>query len=620
MVYGQEFSKTQQPYLAVNYIKNAGIESGVTGYSLFNDGASVNPVDGTGGTATITLTSSTTNPLVGTRSLIVTKPSGSSHQGQGFSSDFTIANADRGKVIRSALKYEIASGTYATGDMTLWIYDVTNTKLIQPSAYTIEKSGLQESKFVEWQSSIDSNLYRLIVHISSTSTQAYSLRFDSFEAGNYPKLYGSPITDWVNYVPIISTASGTMTNVTATGKWRRVGDTAEIQFRIVASGSTGTWSSPSISLPSGLSVDTNKKIGLFGASIGNVAFNNTADNTYFNGKAYIATGNTVSIAYSVNANGAASVLNQGSPFTFDSTDNMEGSVTVPIVGWSSSQVLSSDADTRLVSFSGYMNGTVMTANVTNLTLATRKDTHGAWTGSSYVVPVAGDYDIKTLWQASSSSNLNLYVNGAVSRFVNAFSTSGALTAGGGIVENLKAGDVISFRSNASVTSSSGTDYSFSITRISGPSQIAASESVLLRVTQSSGQSIPNTGVGVDLIWNNKIYDSHGSFNLATGEFTAPISGKYKVSSKIRFATITWSSANEASLVLSKNGTTYSVFGDSRAWGTISVEMNVNGDDTISLLAGEKIKVQAINTRSGGSASLSTSSSVNFLTVERVGNY
>jgi hypothetical protein len=68
-----------------NYVSaSADAESGIGSWATYNDGVVSRPVDGTGGTASITWTRSTSNPLAGTASFLLTKPA-SNTKGHGAS-------------------------------------------------------------------------------------------------------------------------------------------------------------------------------------------------------------------------------------------------------------------------------------------------------------------------------------------------------------------------------------------------------------------------------------------------------------------------------------------------------------------------------------------------------
>ena len=70
------------------------------------DTAGANPVDGTGGSANVTWTRTTTNPLAGDGS-VLTKDA-VNRQGQGVSYDFTIDRADRNKQLAIEFDVEIS--------------------------------------------------------------------------------------------------------------------------------------------------------------------------------------------------------------------------------------------------------------------------------------------------------------------------------------------------------------------------------------------------------------------------------------------------------------------------------------------------------------------------------
>jgi len=57
----------------INYISNPDFESTTTGWAVYADAAATTPVDGTGGSANITLTRSTSSPLRGTANGLITK-------------------------------------------------------------------------------------------------------------------------------------------------------------------------------------------------------------------------------------------------------------------------------------------------------------------------------------------------------------------------------------------------------------------------------------------------------------------------------------------------------------------------------------------------------------------
>ena len=602
VVFGQEFSKTQQPYLPVNYIKNAGGESGVTGYNLYADAAGTTPEDGTGGYPTITISSSTTTPLEGGRSIVIYKPSGSSHKGQGFSTDFTISNLDKGKVLQASLSYQVTAGTYADDDISWFIYDVTNARVIAPAPSKQKNSGIIEKFNFEFQSSIDSTSYRLIGHISSTSTATYTVKYDSFVVGSQPKVYGSAITDWVAYTPTV-TGLGTGT-CTAVGSYRFVGGSMEISVEL-AFGGTGSGSSQvQFSIPVGYTINgSTDKAGILAVG---TSFGLTGSNQYNPITAEQFGTNTFAFEKS-----GTNLFWLGSEIGAGRSIHVKG--MFPVNGKSASQVLSQDADTRVVNFVGYPStNQALTASVTDLPLTSQKDSVGAWGGSSYTVKVPGDYQLSTvLFSASGTANVIVYVSGNSKGIIQQISPS-VWTSGAKTLFGLVAGDTITLRVDSGVTVLGNTNSSVSISRISGPSQIAASESVICNYVTTAGQSIPST-TSTPVLYGTKIMDSHGAYNTATGIFTAPVSGVYLVNASIDYTPTNTTGYRAVHAVGNSVDRTLSQI------NALSIYQQVAGVTTFRLLAGQTIHIYALHSK-GSAETLTTSDAANYLSIYKIGNY
>ena len=250
----------------INYISsNPDAEADTSGWATFADAAATIPADGTGGSPNSTWTRTSTSPLRGSGSFLYTHNSGASRQGEGASFLFQISPADRAKVLQVSFDYMIASGTFVAGsaaadsDLTCWVYDVTNSQLIQLSNYKLlsNSASIPDKFSATFQSASNASLFRLIIFNGTTSTAAFTAMFDNFNVGPSSYVYGSPVTDWVSYTPTVSNIT-LGTGGTITGLWRRVGDTMEFQST-VALGTGGSFStSAGHTLPIGYSVDLNK--------------------------------------------------------------------------------------------------------------------------------------------------------------------------------------------------------------------------------------------------------------------------------------------------------------------------------------------------------------------------
>jgi len=170
-----------------NLITNGNADD--TSSSIFvpyADAASTRPVDGTGGSPTVTTSMTTSTPLDGAKSFLLTKPA-SNVQGQGWSVPFTVDPAYRAKSLKISVDYIVNSGTFVAGgtstesDIIWYIYDVTNSQLIEPSNIKMfsNNSSISDKFEATFQSSSTGSSYRLIAHVQSVSALAYELKVDN---------------------------------------------------------------------------------------------------------------------------------------------------------------------------------------------------------------------------------------------------------------------------------------------------------------------------------------------------------------------------------------------------------------------------------------------------------
>lgn len=605
----------------INYISNPDAETDTTGYAVYADAAGTSPVDGTSGSANVTWTRSTSTPLRSTGSFLLTKDA-ANRQGQGASYDFTIAEADKAKVLNIEFEYILSSGTFVAGtsstdsDVTVWIYDVTNSTLTQPSSFKLlsNSTTISDRFSATFQTASNSTSYRLIFHVGSTSSSAYVLKIDDIEIGPSNYIYGTPITDWsTDWTP-----TGTWTtNTTYTGKWRQVGDTMEIRYNLLMSGAA-TATGLNFDMVPGYTIDSSKiNLTQYMASCGTGILLDASGPTAY-ALNFIYTTNQFHAQFNLDSvQGSGGGVSDTSPITIASGDNINAIISVPILGWSSSVQMSDKTDTRVVSFVGTQVSEAVTANTTNIAFTLSKDTHGGWSTNTYTVQVPGDYVVAgSLVTNTGGLTVVPYLNSSATSFLwSTANSSGHVTAGSSLYPNLKTGDVISIRSNTSATLSSG---SLQIFRLSGPSAIAASESVNARYTTNAGQSIPNATLTI-IDFGTKDFDSHNAATTgASWKYTAVISGKYRVTSNLTTTSTGNFSADEyIEARVYKNGSIHSAKIHSDFNGSTS-NKSVQISTLVNLLAGDYIDVREYQT-SGGSMPLETAAGYNWIDIERVGN-
>ena len=169
----------------INYITLGKADTGLTGWNTYADAAGVMPVDGKLGTALITFTQSLTTPLRGSADFNLSKPGGVNSQGNGVAYDFSIHRADLAKVLTVSFDYEIISGTYSSGDVTVYLVkDINGTPtVVQPANHIIQNVVGTSKHIATFQTASNVTDYRLCFHVASVSTSDYVLALDNVSVG-----------------------------------------------------------------------------------------------------------------------------------------------------------------------------------------------------------------------------------------------------------------------------------------------------------------------------------------------------------------------------------------------------------------------------------------------------
>jgi hypothetical protein len=621
-----------------NYILNPKAIADTAGYATYKDAAQATPVDGTGGSPTLTFTRNTSSPLEGPASFLITTTA-ANLQGEGASNDFTIDLADRAKVLSISFDYA-TDVTIATGDFAVYIYDVTNALIIQPAGFQIQGgvSGTQYKQIATFQTSSNSSSYRLIIHRAVTTATAVQLKIDNVIVSPQVVQYGAPVTDWVSYTPTLTHASGGITNATASGKWRRVGDTMQASGRIVFSSTSAAFNGLFASIPSGYTIDTSKLSSTTseGSILGSSHQLDFATQTY--GPGQVTYNGLTSIRIdAANVSGSTVVggLGNTTPFTYNVNDEITWEYFAPITGWSSTVQMSNDTDTRVVAASvsktaaQTFNNTSVTQVQFDSVTSPGFDTHAAFNVSTYryTVQVPGRYRHSGVisWVATTGAgdgDVRLYKNGAFVKLIPGAkngTSSSTFNIPFTFLDTANAGDYYEIYAQQSSggnlnirTNGTAQDItSWNIERLSGPSAIAASETVAVRATNTAGTSLPDSTV---VPWATVTFDTHGGM-AASGTYTVQVSGKYLVCSTVGFNAYNLSTSQVAFLSIKKNGSEVSI-GKKQYGNGVSVNWSIDVTDTIQCNAGDTITI-VHNTNLTGT--MSTAANTNHVSITRVGN-
>lgn len=562
----------------------------------------------------MTLAPTSTNPLIGTQSGQLTKGA-SNLQGQGFiSGALTIDREDTAKVMYGSFSYEVVSGTVdfsgtSTQSLEIWVcfYNPSTpgtVTWVQPAGYRgMNQSSGQGLVTFSFQTdgNVSNNTYKIAVVTAQTSTASFVVNFDDFKVGPSPILIGAVMSEWQSYTP---TWTGlTVGNGVQKFFWRRTGDSIEIKGNLQFGTTTSVSGKITFTLPSGLSLDNNKN-PFPSTALGYSRLGSSS--VYISGSGVksslivIQDGTLLNAFYIVGKDGTTVIdpLNNTS-FTWTSGSEIEIiELTVPILGWGSNVQMSNDTDTRVIASSMWNSANqAITANNPIPFSSVLYDNSGSLTLASgrFTAPVTGYYHVSYSGFARTTTTggtINIYKNGVGVVGLISFANFNAYYAGSYFIQ-LNAGDYIDLRCDTACTLVGGS--TLSAIRASGPSVIASSETVSARAYKSSGSHTTSGNTLTVASWNLKEFDTHGAFNLTTGEFTVPVRGTYQASATVSFQPNTTSSrvsyiaVNGNPKIISN---VYLSFGDNPV-------MPMSG--TLQLNAGDIVTVKAFQA-SGGTLS------------------
>lgn len=345
-----------------NYIANNHAEVNVSGWSTYADAAGTSPVDMTGGSPNVTWTRTTTTPLSGSGSFLLTKDA-ANRQGEGVAYAITTDNADKNKQIRVAFDFE-ASANFVSGDSSdirVYVYDVTNSASISLNKYTIAQGT---GKFEAFFDATSGTSYRVGLHVATTNASAWTFKADNFFFGVTAPVFGAAMSNLVNESSLFTTSGlGTIANTAIFTK--RIGD--ELYCRGFFNVGTPDGTTASINLPSKYVIDTTKistatNVGFVGQGIKmgnslNSILYDAAHSLFFDGsdtgKLFIAQS---SQTYTFTKQAGNSIFSASGAFPFE--------FRIPIVGWSSNVTLSNSSTFYVSPL--VANGTRVTAAPTQL--------------------------------------------------------------------------------------------------------------------------------------------------------------------------------------------------------------------------------------------------------------
>lgn len=492
---------------------NSSFESTIGDWLAYADAADTVPVDGTGGSATTTVTRTESTPLAGRGSQLITKDA-ADRQGEGGSLTIDVDPKFRGQPVALSFSYEASAGfdrgdpsdpVGSPSDLAVYFYDVTNAKLLIPDRPGIFGGGLYSSSI---QIPSDTESIRVILHIATTNASAWTFKADDFILDLAPNgFFTRANSSEIKFLQANTTAASVLlTDLTfdnlKIGTWYKVSVQAFVR-------STNNQ-------PSSAQVQTDHDSVIIMTN-GMLFDGNTGGLSSWvrkgNSRVFKATATTLTFT-ALNSGSGSRVDGTGAgDATFAQLETLNNYKDVEIAA-------ASGLNAKVIFTGNKVGNQAVTANVTDITFVSEKDSIGGWTGSTYVVKSPGDYlIIGTLSDTASNTwTPTIFINGVtINKSLNV--TFGQQASGSVIIPDLKYGDIISIRSTGSFTVASGAD--ISIHKIGSEQQPYAPRVAYIKEIQASGVGpgyTPVTGVWTTRQVNTLTGDT-GSISLSSNQFT-----------------------------------------------------------------------------------------------------
>ena len=629
----------------VNYISNPGFEDGnVNGWNGYDDGASSRPVNGTGGTATgLTMTASSTTPLRDTYSALIAKDA-VNRQGKGYAIDFSIAREDRFSMQSIEVPALVTSGTYNPGtdstdsDLIAYIYDVTNSRLIEPSGFRVMANSTFPTRNRMTFQATDSTSYRLILHVATTSASAWTVQVDDLLVG--PQVLGQG--NGSQYLGALPTSSTWVTNASHVGKyWRTSDGFLEADVTISLTGAP-TAASLILNTPLNLSIDQDRQSTIGSSAIvgGGIVLDSGSTLYRLAAKYESATSIRLMVAPDTGSGFIRDMVNSIDntvPMTFANADAITVRYRVPIVGWSGSTVMSSAASLPVIAAKYSLTSNETTAAnadhiMTNFTTRVY-DKSGAVSGSTFTAQEYGLYRFRLratttsiAWTTTDVITAFLAKNGAtqfekiVNEKVMASFTDRLFLAGEGTLE-LNARDTVqlNIRNQNSgavpVIDSAGFNY-WEIEKLPSRQQIAASEVIAFSGRNGSGTTIGNSLTTIPFA--TKDVDTHNSYNISNGVYTIQAPGLYEISATIGWTSASWTAGSILDLRILIDGSSARILQQTISRTATQEVTGMVISHLIQLNTGQTVSFAGFQNETAAGRTLAGSSLYNFASIKRLG--
>lgn len=573
-------------------------------------------------------------------------------QGSGVLVGLNFLSKYQGKVLTISFDYKLASGTFVNGtpsdltsagdsSLTVWVRDVTNSAIIQPSVYRLfdVNTSLAGKFTATFQAPSNSTELQLLFHQARTETSAYNLRIANVVVAEVNGTSGPIVTDLQDYSITIggSTTAPTLGTHTKKASYKQIGDYAYIKFELsqtsAGSAGSGTYLFP---LPPGLTIDSSKlNIGVSGGqvSLGSATGNNGTNLA----SGFVSSFNSTNLqVYLGNQTDATSVVGSTFYSAANTTYRIGFEAMVPIQGWSSNVQLSSDAGNSVTAFYTTTSASATPNAITKLinsTVITDKSGSYSTVTGEYTAASPGEYEFYAgflLGTGAANPILYFYKNGV--QYGNPFGGTGAdnyAASSGKITIPLIAGDKVDYRvisGGTGVQVQNGYSY-FGGSKISNHQTIAQADTVLASYENTVAQTLTG-GAETRINFATKRFDNLEVVRNASTDFkaVAPTPGIYEINGHLLASAVAGQNGNPFYMYIKKFSASGTLLETKYCYERF-YEVAPNAQYVpfvctpvpFRMLAGEYLQVFALQ-GSILARTISTSASENWISFKRIGNY
>lgn len=597
-----------------NNIANNKAQVDTSGWVVYRNTVDSALPDDFGGTPNVdfTWTRSTSSPLVGAASFLLTKTA-NNRQGHGVYVPFDIENADRTLMqLISFLKEDstnVVDGDLIVGCMTSDDNFVASFNLILPSNQDLLAGIIQVFKQVQFNS-VDTKA-RFFIHVATTSALAYTVKFDEFFLGRSPVATSALRLDDKEYVPATTQGLGT---IASTDLFHDVdGEYINISGKLVIG--TPTAVEARIALPDGMisssKIPTLEIAGVYGQ--GNVGA--------VSGYVSIEPSKTYFVFTIQNAGNGALTKQNGSAI-FGAGVTVSIKARIKIEGQSSNAASSIDLGTRDIKSRAINSTTTAVGAGAAIHFGNVLENRGGamWTSSTqFTPPETSDYAISGQITATAAINTwNIYVYNVTDAVVASqgsigFIDGAVLVTYSGTVPLIK-GKIYEIRTSDAFTPNSVGNTTVVIKKLASNQTILPREEVYGKYYNTSGQSIANNTPTTITNWTVSTSEtSQAWMNTTTGETTIGQNGVFDFFASVGLTGLT-TGTGDMRIAILKNGTAVTTL--KRGYLFSSDTANDAYAPNVSCVKGDIITVQITQTN-GASRNLGVTITYNQFAFKRI---